>query len=202
MRVYNESILKDLQKAINSGSAKWERQEYGFLKALDSAGVRIELYYDERLNMRMGQHVISDYTIDSNYIRNWKGFPPGRYLIKDYRKEVLNKDGKCPYLIIWWTSDEEQKLRAILREILDGDEKEEPDVKLEGVAYKVIKIVDADEITEGWISFEPKAMDITHCLTLVDGITEEEEYDVPEEEAAVEETKEEKPNEQLITLFD
>ena len=202
MRVYNESILKDLQKAIDSGSAKWERQEYGFLKTLDSAGVRIELFYDERLKMRMGQHVISDYTIDSNYIRNWKGFPPGRYLIKDYRKEVLNKDGKCPYLIIWWTSDENQKLRAILREILDGDEKEETDVKLEGVAYKVIKIVDADEIEEGWISFEPKARDITHCLTLVDDITEEEEDDVPEEEPVVEETKEEKPNEQLITLFD
>ena len=200
MRVYNESILNDLQKAIDSGSAKWERQEYGFLKSLDSAGVRIELYYDERLKMRMGQHVISDYTIDSNYIRNWKGFPPGRYLIKDYRKEIINKDGKCPYLIIRWTSDEDQNLRAILREILDGDEKEETDVTLEGAACKVIKIVDADEIAEGWISFEPKARDITHCLTLVDDITEEEE--IPEEEPVVEETKEEKPNEQLITLFD
>lgn len=201
MRVYNESVLNDLQKAIDSGSAKWERQEYGFLNLLDIAGVRIKLYYDERLKMRMGENVISDYTIDTNYMRNWRAFPPGQYLIKDWRKDVLNKDGLCPYIVIKWTSDEQQNLRAILRELLE-DDKDEPDVKLEGVSYKVIKIVDADEVEEGWLSFEPKVRDISHCVTLVqDDIADDDdiEEDIPE---VKEEVPEEKPNEQLNTLFD
>ena len=201
MRVYNESVLNDLQKAIDSGSAKWERQEYGFLNLLDIAGVRIKLYYDERLKMRMGENVISDYTIDTNYMRNWRAFPPGKYLIKDWRKDVLNKDGLCPYIVIKWTSDEQQNLRAILRELLE-DDKDEPDVKLEGVSYKVIKIVDADEVEEGWLSFEPKVRDISHCVTLVqDDIADDDdiEEDIPE---VKEEVPEEKPNEQLNTLFD
>lgn len=201
MRVYNESVLNDLQKAIDTGSAKWERQEYGFLNLLDIAGVRIKLYYDERLKMRMGENVISDYTIDTNYMRNWRAFPPGQYLIKDWRKDVLNKDGLCPYVIIKWTSDEQQNLRAILRELLE-DDKDDPDVKLEGVSYKVIKIVDADEVEEGWLSFEPKVKDISHCVTLVqDDIADDDdiEEDIPE---VKEEIPEEKPNEQLNTLFD
>lgn len=201
MRVYNESVLNDLQKAIDTGSAKWERQEYGFLNLLDIAGVRIKLYYDERLKMRMGENVISDYTIDTNYMRNWRAFPPGQYIIKDWRKDVLNKDGLCPYVIIKWTSDEHQNLRAILRELLE-DDKDDPDVKLEGVSYKVIKIVDADEVEDGWLSFEPKVKDISHCVTLVqDDIADDDdiEEDIPE---VKEEVPEEKPNEQLNTLFD
>ena len=199
MRVYNESVFNDLQKAIDSGSAKWERQEYGFLNIIDSAGIRIKLYFNERLNLRMGENVISDYSIDTNYMRNWLAFPPGKYLIKDWRKNVLNKDGLCPYVIIRWTSDEHQNLRAILRELLE-DDKDEPDVTLDSVSFKVIKIVDSDEIEEGWLSFEPKVRDISHCVTLIEDVTEEDE--IEEEPEVKEEIPEEKPNEQLITLFD
>lgn len=167
MRVYEEDILKDLQRAIDLGEATIERQAYGFLDKLDSAGIRIELYYDERLKMNMGQFVTSNYNIDGNYIRSWRSFPPGRYLIKDFRKQITNANGECPYHIVHWKTDEEEPCRAILRELL-SDDKDDIDVTInKNVPCKVIKIVDEDETPEGWMTFEPMVFDITHANALV-----------------------------------
>ena len=41
MRVYQKEVLDDMQQHIDNGTATWERQEYGFLEQLDSAGIRI-----------------------------------------------------------------------------------------------------------------------------------------------------------------
>ena len=211
MRVYEQDILKDLQRAIDSGEATIERQSYGFLDKLDSAGVRIELYYDERLNMNMGQFVISNYSIDGNYIRSWRSFPPGRYLIKDFRKQVMNADGKCPYHIVRWKTDEDEPYRGILRELIEGD-KDDTDVIInidaKKVPCKVIKIVDEDETPEGWITFEPMVFDITHANALSISKVENEDCELEDEfDDIVKETTvlDEKPKdiqtEQTNTLF-
>ena len=181
MKVYNDTILNELQSSIDSGRVTAERQEYGFLKALDSAGVRIELYFDQRLNLPMGQNVINNERLDSSYLRIWRAFAPGKYLIKDYRKQIKNTDGECPYQILRWTSDENQKLRALIREILDGDN-EDTDITLDKRPYKVIKIVDEDVTPEGWITFEAMVPDIAHCLTLNDEVSDDDDEDFPEEE--------------------
>ena len=181
MKVYNDTILNELQSSIDSGRVTAERQEYGFLKALDSAGVRIELYFDQRLNLPMGQNVINNERLDSSYLRIWRAFAPGKYLIKDYRKQIKNTDGECPYQILRWTSDENQKLRALIREILEGDN-EDTDITLDKRPYKVIKIVDEDVTPDGWITFEAMVPDIAHCLTLNDEVSDDDDEDFPEEE--------------------
>ena len=181
MKVYNDTILNELQSSIDSGRVTAERQEYGFLRALDCAGVRIELYFDQKLNLPMGQQVINNEHLDSSYIRIWRAFAPGKYLIKDYRKQIKNADGECPYQILRWTSDENQKLRALVREILEGDN-EDIDITLDKRPYKVIKIVDEDVTPEGWITFEAMVPDIAHCLTLNDEVSDDDDEDFPEEE--------------------
>lgn len=114
----------------------------------------------------MGETHISNYNIDGSYIRIWRAFPPGKYLIKDYRKQVKNADGLCPYQIVHWTSSDNQRLRAIVRELLAGD-KDDIDVTIDHANYKVIKIVDEDEVESGWMTFESAVRDIEHIPTLV-----------------------------------
>lgn len=198
MKVYNDTILNELQSSIDAGRVTAERQEYGFLRVLDCAGVRIELYFDQRLNLPMGQHVINNEHMDSSYLRIWRAFAPGKYLIKDYRKQIKNADGECPYQILRWTSDENQKLRALVREILEGDN-EDVDITFDERPYKVIKIVDEDIIPEGWLTFEGMVPDIAHCLTLNDEIQDDEddEEEFSEDETSVsedEDIEEDKPN--------
>ena len=206
MRVYQKEVLDDMQQHIDNGTATWERQEYGFLKQLDSAGIRIQLYVDKKLDIPMGELHIANYTLDSSYYRIWKAFPPGKYLIKDYRKQVKNKDGLCPYQIVKWTSSDNQRLRAIVRELLEED-RDDIDVTIDGANYKVIKIVDEDEIEEGWLTFEGPVRDIEHIPTLIYNAptSNEDEEDADETETAAEQKasdvqQEERPK--LNTLFE
>ena len=72
----------------------------------------------------------------------------------------------CPYQIVRWTSSDNQRLRAIVRELLAGD-KDDIDVSIDCANYKVIKIVDEDEVESGLITFESAVRDIEHIPTLV-----------------------------------
>ena len=153
----------------------------------------------------MGELHIANYTLDSSYYRIWKAFPPGKYLIKDYRKQVKNKDGLCPYQIVRWTSDDNQRLRAIVRELLEED-KDDIDVTIDGANYKVIKIVDEDEIEEGWLTFEGPVRDIENTPTLIyNAPVSNDEEDVDEVEVITEDkSSDDKPEEssKINTLFD
>jgi hypothetical protein len=47
------------------------------------------------------------------------------------------------------------------------DDKDDIDVTIEGANYKVIKIVDEDEVEVGWLTFEGPVKDIENTPTLI-----------------------------------
>jgi hypothetical protein len=87
------------------------------------------------------------------------------------------------------------------------EDKDDIDVTIDGANYKVIKIVDEDEIEEGWLTFEGPVRDIENTPTLIYNapISNEDEEDADETETAAEQKasdvqQEERPK--LNTLFE
>lgn len=157
MKVYNKNTVKLVQDALSKSDAALEQQEYGFFNRLNIGGVRIELTTDSA-GQHMGQAVVTNNNIDSSYISVWKTYAPGKFLIRDWRKQVLNKDGMCPYYILRFEY-QDTHLKVMLRELFEDDEKlrsEYADVKKGGKVFSIIKICNEDISEDSWLSTNSK----------------------------------------------
>ena len=171
--VYNKQTVELLQKAIDKKQVTVEKQEYGFLDRLYMTGIRIDLVTDSVTGRRDGMHNISNYHINTDYISVWKTFSPGHFLIQDFKKDVRNEDGECPYIILKTTLNL-LPVRAILREIFEDSRKVREaygDVSLDNKLYTIIKMCPDDPDDDTWLSGLSK-IDIDHCdaIDRVDGL--------------------------------
>ena len=167
-KVYNEKTVSGLRDALKSGQATLERLEYekfftGF--RMKMAGIRIELYIDKTRGRRVGQVVISNHFINTEYTNIWKQYSPGKFLIADWQRDVCDKDGQCPYFLVHYKVGD-VKLRAIVRELFENAPKMREEVKdfeLNGHVYTIIKICPDDPEDESWLSGTDK-IDIVHTM--------------------------------------
>ena len=165
-RVYNDNTAAYLKNAIASGEATLERQEYGFFDKLNMAGICIELFIDKVTGKRMGQLIIHVQNINTEYIKIWKTYAPGRFLISDYRKDVRDKEGNCPYFIVKYKGKNERPMRAIVRELFEIAPRMREDMKdfeLNGKYYSIVKICPDNPEDPTWLSGINK-VDIMHTL--------------------------------------
>lgn len=165
-RVYNDNTAAYLKNAIASGEATLERQEYGFFDKLNMAGICIELFIDKVTGKRMGQLIIHAQNINTEYIKIWKTYAPGRFLISDYRKDVRDKEGNCPYFIVKYKGKNERPMRAIVRELFEIAPRMREDMKdfeLNGKYYSIVKICPDNPEDPTWLSGINK-VDIMHTL--------------------------------------
>ena len=165
-RVYNDNTAAYLKDAIASGTATLERQEYGFFDKLNMAGIRIELFIDKVTGKRMGQLIIYAQNINTEYVKIWKTYAPGRFLISDYRKDVRDKEGNCPYFIVKYKGKDERPMRAIVRELFEIAPRMREDMKdfeLNGKYYSIVKICPDNPEDTTWLSGINK-VDIMHTL--------------------------------------
>ena len=165
-RVYNDNTAAYLKNAIASGEATLERQEYGFFDKLNMAGICIELFIDKVTGKRMGQLIIHAQNINTEYIKIWKTYAPGRFLISDYRKDVRDKEGNCPYFIVKYKGKNERPMRAIVRELFEIAPRMREDMKdfeLNGKYYSIVKICPDNPEDPTWLSGINK-VDIIHTL--------------------------------------
>ena len=165
-KVYNETTAAYLRDAIEKGAATFERQEYGFLDKLNMAGIRIELFEDKTTGRRCGQHVITAQNINTEYIKIWKTYAPGKFLISDYRKDVRDKEGNCPYFLVKYKGADNRQMRAIVRELFEIAPRMREDMKdfeMNGKYYSIVKICPDDPEDPTWLSGINK-VDIMHTL--------------------------------------
>ena len=166
-KVYNEKTVSEMRDALKCGKGTLERLNYDFFNGLrlTMAGIRIELFIDKVTNRRMGQNVISNHTISTEYTNVWKQYAPGRFLISDYRKDIRDKEGRCPYFIVHYKVGE-TALRAIIRELFENAPKmreEMRDFDLDGHIYTIVKICPDDPEDDTWLSGMGK-VDIMHTM--------------------------------------
>ena len=164
--VYSKNTIEIFQAAIDNLKPKFEQQEYGFLDRLMMAGIRVELK-KEPSGRFDGQIVTTSYRIDGEYTSIWKTYSPGHFLISDWKKQVMDLNGKCPYYIVK-TKLGTFKVRAILREIFEENAKlrdQYADITYDGHAYTVIKICPDSEDDDSWLSGNGK-IDIVHTTSI------------------------------------
>lgn len=165
-RVYNEETAAYLKNAIVSGEATLERQEYGFLDKLNMAGIRIELFEDKTTGRRMAQQVITSHNINTEYVKIWKTYAPGRFLMSDYRKDTRDKEGNCPYFLVHYKGADNRPMRAIVRELFEIAPRMREDMKdfeMNGKYYSIVKICPDDPEDPTWLSGINK-VDIMHTM--------------------------------------
>ena len=164
-KVYNQKTIDMLQKAIDRDEATFERQEYGFVTKLYMAGVRIELLTNSD-GRREGIMNITNYNTNNDYMVVWRTFAPGYFMTRDFRKDVRDADGNCPYFIVR-TKLHDVPVRCIVRELFEDNAKlrqQYTDQKKDGRLYTVIKIcTDLDPEDDTWLTGKDKVGDIAHA---------------------------------------
>lgn len=119
-KIYNQKTINLLQNEIDGGRVRFERQEYGFATKLYIAGIRIELTENKMTGMREQVLNMLSGKTNNEYLKIWKTFSPGHFFGKDYRKNVRDSDGNCPYFILRATLNG-VPVRAIVRELFEDD---------------------------------------------------------------------------------
>ena len=167
-KVYNEKTVAGLRDALKTGQATLERQDYEtFFEGLRvaMAGIRVELYTDKTTGCRTGQYVITGRNINTEYTNVWRQYAPGRFLIGDWRRDVRDRDGLCPYFVVHYTVGT-TPVRAVVRELFENAPKmreEMRDFDLDGCVYSIVKICPDDPDDDSWLSGTGK-IDIIHTM--------------------------------------
>ena len=167
MKTYNKNIVKLIQDVLSKNSSALEQQEYGFFNRLNMAGVRIELSKDSAGN-HIGQIVMTNNNIDSGYISVWRTYAPGKFLIRDWKNQVLDHNGMCPYYIVRFEY-QGAHMKAMLRELFEDDEKlkeEYTDVKCGNRVYTIIKICNEDITEDMWLTTDSKKRNLLDSTEL------------------------------------
>ena len=168
-RIYKQKTIDLLQKAIDKGEATFERQEYGFVTKLYLAGVRIELNIDPETGRRDGLVNILNYNTNTEYMSVWRTFAPGTFMIKDFKHDVRDILGQCPYFIVRATLNG-VPVRAIVRELFEDNPKvksQYTDLKQDNSVFTLMKMVaDLDPEDDLWLTGKPKTGDIAHAAAI------------------------------------
>lgn len=97
-----------------------------------------------------------------DYLKIFKTFSIGKFLIKDYRKDVRDSSGNIPYYSVKFDYDG-NPVKALLREIIEDDSdliSRYSDVVVNDKHYSVLKITQDNDV---WTSDDGyKIVDISH----------------------------------------
>ena len=156
MNLYIKTVIKDIQAAIHRGDydvIDFKEYNHTFLGETDSLysnGIRLRLNTAAN-NVRLVDMVINDTCIGHNYLSEWKDTPVGKFLSKDYKKNVKDINDNIIYHYINYKTLYNLEYTAIIRELVelstDMDENtikdyisKYGDICIDNTYYSVIKI--------------------------------------------------------------
>ena len=163
MKIYSKNLISSIQNVINSAKFKMKTfHEYDFCEILESTGIRIRFYINEKLNKRECMLIIHNTDITSKYISDWRTSAPGKFCMKDYKKDTRDFIGNTLYHEITFVLNGEQVkvLIRLLNEITDttlsDSEKNElikqyGDITIDNKYFSIIKII-KDNQRNSWAS--------------------------------------------------
>ena len=178
--VYEDKIVDVLHTALVTKMSELVNVNYPEDFKLNIANIKIALLIDK--GRRDGSLVTTSTSIDHEYISVWKTYAPGHFLIRDWKKEIRDKNGNSPYYVVHY-SHGPNKMKALLRRLIEVEENtisetrkrrmmnDYADLTIDGIHYAIIKICN-EESSYGWITQESGKLDITHATSIdfVEGV--------------------------------
>lgn len=178
--VYDDKIVDVLHTALVTKMSTLVNVNYPKDFKLNIANIKIVLLIDK--DRRIGELVTTSKSIDHEYISVWKTYAPGHFLIRDWKKEMRDKNGNSPYYVVHY-SHGPNKMKALLRRLIEVEENtisesgkrrmmnDYADLTIDGIHYAIIKICN-EESAYGWITPESGKLDIIHATSIdfVEGI--------------------------------
>jgi hypothetical protein len=176
---------------------------------LNMANIVIELSVNKTTGIREGLLNLSSMNINSEYMKIWKTYAPGKFLIRDFRKDIRDKFGMTPYYILRYSyekNNEKNEMKVLLRNLIELEDetvtedikasiqKEYDDLTINNSHYAVIKMCHDDNTGHNWITTEKKNIDIIHNMYI--GHYDDVFYDYSEI-YAVEDEKDKEKNEHI-----
>ena len=188
--VSKKDLIKEIQQCIDNDKFKITHLEtYDPINKIETSDIILNLITEPN-GRRDVIMEISDIDIDSKYISNWKKTPLGKFLIKDWKKDIKDRNGNIPYYcleIVYKNSH----LKILIRNLIEvnecaSDKNSEQiemlknaynDLILDNNIFSIIKIID-DEDGSSWktkdkyfkLEKESKIIDFSSIIE-----TEEEE---------------------------
>ena len=172
--VYEDKIVDVLHTALVTKMSELVNVNYPEDFKLNIANIKIVLLIDK--GRRDGALVTTSTSIDHEYISVWKTYAPGHFLIRDWKKEIRDKNGNSPYYVVHY-SHGSNKMKALLRRLIEVEENtisetgkrrmmnDYADLTIDGIHYAIIKICN-EESSYGWITQESGKLDITHATSI------------------------------------
>ena len=172
--VYEDKIVDVLYTALVTKMSELVNVNYPEDFKLNIANIKIVLLIDK--GRRDGALVTTSTSIDHEYISVWKTYAPGHFLIRDWKKEIRDKNGNSPYYVVHY-SHGSNKMKALLRRLIEVEENtisetgkrrmmnDYADLIIDGIHYAIIKICN-EESSYGWITQESGKLDITHATSI------------------------------------
>ena len=172
--VYEDKIVDVLYTALVTKMSELVNVNYPEDFKLNIANIKIVLLIDK--GRRDGALVTTSTSIDHEYISVWKTYAPGHFLIRDWKKEIRDKNGNSPYYVVHY-SHGSNKMKALLRRLIEVEENtisetgkrrmmnDYADLTIDGIHYAIIKICN-EESSYGWITQESGKLDITHATSI------------------------------------
>ena len=178
--VYDDKIVDVLHTALVTKMSELVNVNYPENFKLNIANIKIVLLIDK--GRRDGMLVTTSTNINNEYISVWKTYAPGHFLIRDWKKEIRDKNGNSPYYVVHY-SHGPNKMKALLRRLIEVEEKtisetgkrrmmnDYADLTIDGIHYAIIKICN-EESAYGWITPESGKLDIIHATSIdfVEGV--------------------------------
>ena len=178
--VYDDKIVDVLHTALVTKMSELVNVNYPENFKLNIANIKIVLLIDK--GRRDGMLVTTSTNINNEYISVWKTYAPGHFLIRDWKKEIRDKNGNSPYYVVHY-SHGPNKMKALLRRLIEVEENtisetdkkrmmnDYADLTIDGIHYAIIKICN-EESSYGWITQESGKLDITHATSIdfVEGV--------------------------------
>ena len=178
--VYEDKIVDVLHTALVTKMSELVNVNYPEDFKLNIANIKIVLLIDK--GRRDGALVTTSTSIDHEYISVWKTYAPGHFLIRDWKKEIRDKNGNSPYYVVHY-SHGPNKMKALLRRLIEVEENtisetrkrrmmnDYADLTIDGIHYAIIKICNEGS-SYGWITQESGKLDIIHAtfIDFVEGV--------------------------------
>ena len=214
--VYDDKIVDVLHTALVTKMSTLVNVNYPENFNLNIANIKIVLLIDK--DRRIGELVTTSKSIDHEYISVWKTYAPGHFLIRDWKKEIRDKNGNSPYYVVHY-SHGGNKMKALLRRLIEVEENtisetgkrrmmnDYADLTIDGIHYAIIKICN-EETAYGWITPESSKLDIIHATSIdfIEGVYQdvypEDSYENDEPEPEPKDVEDDEENEiEMNTLL-
>ena len=178
MKIYPQNLVKSIQTIIDSGKVEISTfNSYDeFIPEINSCEIHIKFTKNSKGD-REPIIMVNNSDITSQFINSWRTSAPGKFMCKDYRKDIKDFIGNTLYHVVKFTLDgvKMQMLVRLLTEITaedctESDRKElineYGDLSISGKIFSIIKIM-PDDGRNGWNCWDRyKSRDNNYIINL------------------------------------